>query len=92
MFPPYLFQLARSRRGGQSMFHLFELDGSEALGSCLRINPCSENAPELSECSIQWFRLSSEDVKKALISGFHLQSFFLFWMLWTIEQSTVDAS
>ncbi|XP_052302865.1 stomatal closure-related actin-binding protein 1 isoform X2 [Populus trichocarpa] len=62
-------ELARSRRGGQSMFHLFELDGSEALGSCLRINPCSENAPELSECSIQWFRLSSEDVKKALISG-----------------------
>nr|TKS07810.1 hypothetical protein D5086_0000108500 [Populus alba] len=50
-----------------------EGDGSEALGSCLRINPCSDNAPELSECSIQWYRLSSEDVKKALISGFHLQ-------------------
>ncbi|KAL3611434.1 hypothetical protein D5086_002454 [Populus alba] len=45
-----------------------EGDGSEALGSCLRINPCSDNAPELSECSIQWYRLSSEDVKKALIS------------------------
>ncbi|KAG6792949.1 hypothetical protein POTOM_002115 [Populus tomentosa] len=62
-------ELARSRRGEQSIFHLFELDGSEALGSCLRINPCSDNAPELSECSIQWYRLSSEDVKKALISG-----------------------
>ncbi|KAJ6964728.1 stomatal closure-related actin-binding protein 1-like isoform X1 [Populus alba x Populus x berolinensis] len=62
-------ELARSRRGEQSIFHLFELDGSEALGSCLRINPCSDNAPELSECSIQWYRLSSEDVKKAPISG-----------------------
>ncbi|KAJ6777494.1 STOMATAL CLOSURE-RELATED ACTIN-BINDING PROTEIN 1 [Salix koriyanagi] len=62
-------ELARSRRGEQSIFQLFELDGAEALGSCLRINPCSDNAPELSECSIQWYRLSSEDVKKALISG-----------------------
>ncbi|KAJ6310182.1 hypothetical protein OIU76_014998 [Salix suchowensis] len=62
-------ELARSRRGEQSIFQLFELDGNEALGSCLRINPCSENAPELSKCLIQWYRLSSDGGKKELISG-----------------------
>ncbi|KAB5541076.1 hypothetical protein DKX38_014050 [Salix brachista] len=62
-------ELARSRRGEQSIFQLFELDGTEALGSCLRINPCPDNAPELSKCSIQWYRLASDSGKKELISG-----------------------
>ncbi|KAJ6986389.1 hypothetical protein NC653_024085 [Populus alba x Populus x berolinensis] len=62
-------ELARSMRAEQSIFQLFELDGTEALGSCLRINPCSDNAPELSKCSIQWYRLSSDGGKKELISG-----------------------
>ncbi|KAJ6896005.1 hypothetical protein NC651_022284 [Populus alba x Populus x berolinensis] len=62
-------ELARSRRAEQSIFQLFELDGTEALGSCLRINLCSDNAPELSKCSIQWYRLSSDGGKKELISG-----------------------
>ncbi|KAJ6984903.1 stomatal closure-related actin-binding protein 1-like isoform X2 [Populus alba x Populus x berolinensis] len=62
-------ELARSMRAEQSIFQLFELDGTEALGSCLRINPCSDNAPELSKCSIQWYHLSSDGGKKELISG-----------------------
>lgn len=47
----------------------FELDGHEALGSYLRIQPCSDNAPELSKCLIQWYRVSAEGGKKELISG-----------------------
>ncbi|XP_028121335.1 stomatal closure-related actin-binding protein 1-like isoform X1 [Camellia sinensis] len=47
------------------------LDGSEALGSYLRIQPCSDSAPELSGCSIQWYRLAAEDGKKDLISSMH---------------------
>lgn len=35
----------------------------------MRIQPCSDNAPELSKCSIQWYRVSSEGGKKELISG-----------------------
>lgn len=48
---------------------MYEIDGTEALGSYLRICPCSERAPELSECSFQWYRLASEAGKKELISG-----------------------
>lgn len=48
---------------------IFELDGQEALGSYLRIQPCSDNAPELFKCSIQWYRVSAEFGKKELISG-----------------------
>lgn len=62
-------ELAMSRRGDENRTYLYELDGTEALGSCLRIQPCSDRAPELSECSIQWYRLSSEGGKKELISG-----------------------
>ena len=48
---------------------LYELDGTEALGSYLQIQPCSDNAPDLSTCSIQWYRVSTEGGKKELISG-----------------------
>ncbi|XP_028121348.1 uncharacterized protein LOC114318608 isoform X3 [Camellia sinensis] len=34
----------------------------------IRIQPCSDSAPELSGCSIQWYRLAAEDGKKDLIS------------------------
>jgi hypothetical protein len=54
-------------------YQSFELDGHEALGSYLRIQPCSDNAPELSNCSIQWYRISSEGGKKELISGIYMQ-------------------
>lgn len=58
--------------------HSFELDGHEALGSYLRIQPCSDNAPELSKCSIQWYRVSSEGGKKELISGIYAVIFCCF--------------
>ncbi|KAJ9537259.1 hypothetical protein OSB04_029992 [Centaurea solstitialis] len=61
-------ELAMSRRGEKNT-PCFELDGTEALGSYLQIQPCSDRAPELLECSIQWYRLTSEGGKKELISG-----------------------
>ncbi|XWS52654.1 hypothetical protein CRYUN_Cryun11dG0089400 [Craigia yunnanensis] len=62
-------KLARSKRVEENLSHLYELDGAEILGSYLRIKPCSDIAPELSNCSIQWYRISSEGGKKELISG-----------------------
>ncbi|KAA3489776.1 stomatal closure-related actin-binding protein 1-like [Gossypium australe] len=62
-------ELARSKRMEKTISHIYELDGAETLGSYLRIKPCSDIAPELSECSIQWYRISSETSKKELISG-----------------------
>ncbi|OMP08268.1 putative transcription factor [Corchorus olitorius] len=62
-------ELARSKRVEESLSHVYELDGAETLGSYLRIKPCSDIAPELSKCSIQWYRISSEGGKKEPISG-----------------------
>ncbi|KAL3522498.1 hypothetical protein ACH5RR_015332 [Cinchona calisaya] len=59
-------ELAISKR---SEMNMYELDGTEALGSYLRICPCLEIVPEPSECSFQWYRLTSEAGKKELISG-----------------------
>nr|POE83108.1 stomatal closure-related actin-binding protein 1 [Quercus suber] len=53
-------ELAKSKRVVENGSQSFELDGHEALGSYLRIQPCSNNAPELSKCSIQWYRVSPE--------------------------------
>ncbi|XVF69448.1 hypothetical protein PTKIN_Ptkin11bG0082700 [Pterospermum kingtungense] len=61
-------ELARSQRVEENLSNLYELDGAETLGSYLRIKPCSDIAPELSRCSIQWYRISS-DGRKELISG-----------------------
>ncbi|XP_071704110.1 stomatal closure-related actin-binding protein 1-like [Rutidosis leptorrhynchoides] len=61
-------ELAMSRRGEKDVPY-FELDGTEALGSYLQIQPCSEIAPDILECSIQWYRLASEGGKMDLISG-----------------------
>ncbi|GLT41807.1 hypothetical protein SLA2020_158470 [Shorea laevis] len=62
-------ELAKSKRSVENLSFLYELDGAEALGSYLQIKPCSEISPELSKCSIQWYRISSEGGKKELISG-----------------------
>ncbi|KAL3513192.1 hypothetical protein ACH5RR_025909 [Cinchona calisaya] len=59
-------ELAISKR---SEMNMYELDGTKALGSYLRICPCSETVPEPSECSFQWYRLTSEAGKKELVSG-----------------------
>ncbi|XP_009610562.1 stomatal closure-related actin-binding protein 1-like [Nicotiana tabacum] len=61
-------ELAR-KMGEETVSQLYELDGTEALGSFLQIQPCSLASPELSECSIQWFRLACEGGKKEPISG-----------------------
>ncbi|XP_044506398.1 stomatal closure-related actin-binding protein 1 isoform X2 [Mangifera indica] len=62
-------ELAMSKRVEARTPDLYELDGSEALGSYLRIKPSTDGAPELSRFSIQWYRVSSEGGKKELISG-----------------------
>ncbi|KAF2291810.1 hypothetical protein GH714_035693 [Hevea brasiliensis] len=59
-------ELARSKRAEQNICQIYELDGYEALGSYLQIHPCSDDAPELSKCSIQWYRVSSVGGKKDL--------------------------
>ncbi|KAL6009852.1 hypothetical protein ACLOJK_000283 [Asimina triloba] len=56
--------LAMSKRLEENKSNLYELDGSETLGSCLRIVPCAESAPDISKCYIQWFRISPEGSKK----------------------------
>ncbi|XP_010557466.1 PREDICTED: stomatal closure-related actin-binding protein 1-like [Tarenaya hassleriana] len=62
-------KLAMCRKSKEGVSLLYEIDGSEALGSCLRIKPCSDDAPDISKCSIQWYRLSSDGSKKEPISG-----------------------
>lgn len=61
-------ELATCKSGEKNPL-LYELDGPEALGSILRILPSSDNAPEISEFSVQWYRLSTDGGKKELISG-----------------------
>ncbi|MCE0480801.1 Stomatal closure- actin-binding protein 1 [Datura stramonium] len=61
-------ELAR-KMGEETVSQLYELDGTEALGSFLQIQPCSLAASELSECSIQWYRIACEGGKREPISG-----------------------
>lgn len=63
------FQLTRTKKGEENVPHLYELEGNETLGSYLQIQPCSDIAPDVSKCSIQWYRVSSDGSKKELISG-----------------------
>ncbi|XP_047307970.1 stomatal closure-related actin-binding protein 1-like [Impatiens glandulifera] len=63
-------ELLLMKIGEEDIREFYELDGSECLGSYLTIRPCSDKAPSLSGCSIQWFRLAVDDAsKKELISG-----------------------
>ncbi|CAJ1964709.1 unnamed protein product [Sphenostylis stenocarpa] len=62
-------ELSRAKKGEENVPHLYELEGHETLGSYLQIQPCSDNAPKLSKCSIQWYRVAAEGAKKELISG-----------------------
>lgn len=48
---------------------LFDLDGFESLGSCLRIVSHSPDAPDISSFSVQWFRVPADGGKKELIYG-----------------------
>ncbi|KAJ4978931.1 hypothetical protein NE237_009711 [Protea cynaroides] len=62
-------ELEMSKRIEAGRSNLYEFDGSETLGSCLRIIPYTDKAPDLSKCFIQWYRVSTDGSKKELISG-----------------------
>ncbi|XP_057433111.1 stomatal closure-related actin-binding protein 1-like isoform X2 [Lotus japonicus] len=62
-------ELSRAKKGEENVPNLYELEGTETLGSYLQIQPCSDKAPDLSKCSIQWYRVSPEGAKKELISA-----------------------
>ncbi|XP_062168054.1 stomatal closure-related actin-binding protein 2-like [Alnus glutinosa] len=62
-------ELAISKRDEENKSSLYILDGSENLGSYLRIRPRSDKPPLLSKCSIHWYRLSSEGSWREVISG-----------------------
>lgn len=66
---PHSFQLAMSKWAEANKLSMYELIGSETLGSIIRVQPRSGVALELAKCSIQWYRLSSESNRRELISG-----------------------
>ncbi|GAB4843961.1 Stomatal closure- actin-binding protein 2 [Ancistrocladus abbreviatus] len=62
-------ELAIGKRAEANRFSSYKLDGAQKLGSCLRIQPRCDDAPDLSKCWIQWYRVSAEGSKKEVISG-----------------------
>ncbi|EXB54224.1 hypothetical protein L484_002074 [Morus notabilis] len=62
-------KLAISKRAEENKSRLYMLDGSAMLGSYLRIQVSSDEAPQLSKCSIQWYRVSLECNRDEVISG-----------------------
>ncbi|RDY11233.1 Stomatal closure-related actin-binding protein 2, partial [Mucuna pruriens] len=62
-------ELTMSKRDEENKSRLYMLNGSEALGSYLRVQPCSDEVPQVSKCSFQWYRLSSEGSWREVISG-----------------------
>ena len=65
----HFFQLAISKKAMGDSSNIYEIEGTECLGSCLHIQPSCDTAPDLSKCFIQWYRIGSEGGKKELISG-----------------------
>ncbi|ONK78504.1 uncharacterized protein A4U43_C02F19470 [Asparagus officinalis] len=62
-------ELERSKMLKDNRSQLYELEGPESLGSCLHIVPQTNTAPDISSCSIQWYRMLPEGSKRELISG-----------------------
>ncbi|KAL0428449.1 UNVERIFIED_CONTAM: Stomatal closure-related actin-binding protein 2 [Sesamum latifolium] len=62
-------ELAMMKKLDENIPRLYQLNGSETLGSILRIQPCSDEATELAKCSIQWYRLSSQCSRREPILG-----------------------
>ncbi|RAL45916.1 hypothetical protein DM860_006070 [Cuscuta australis] len=62
-------ELALRKSGDGTTQNSYEIDGTEALGSFLKILPCSSDALDISKFSIQWHRLACEGGKKEPISG-----------------------
>ncbi|XP_075511467.1 stomatal closure-related actin-binding protein 2-like isoform X4 [Primulina tabacum] len=65
-------ELQMSRMAEDSSNQLYELSGSQSLGSILRIQSCSNEAAELAKCSVQWYRLSSQSSRREPILEHHL--------------------
>lgn len=62
-------ELIMKKKIEEEMLHLYELDGQELLGAFLRAQKRSDKAAELSECLIQWYRVTSDSDKREPISG-----------------------
>ncbi|KAH7853308.1 hypothetical protein Vadar_001032 [Vaccinium darrowii] len=62
-------ELAMSKRAQENQSRLYELGGCESLGSSLQVQPCSDEAQELSKCSVQWYRIPTEGSRREIISG-----------------------
>ncbi|KAH6818678.1 stomatal closure actin-binding-like protein [Perilla frutescens var. frutescens] len=62
-------ELEMSMKSEDNTSRLYEISGSEKLGSILRIQSCSDEAIELAKCSIQWYRLSSQCSRREPILG-----------------------
>lgn len=71
-------QLAACKRVEQNNSGLYLLDGSLVLGSCLCLQPRAGHAPNLSDCSIQWYRIYDQETRRELISGIHSLIFLFF--------------
>lgn len=62
-------ELAMRKRAEQNKFQPHKISGSETLGYILRVEACSDEAVEISKCSFQWFRLSSQCSRREPIVG-----------------------
>ncbi|XP_010938834.1 stomatal closure-related actin-binding protein 1 isoform X2 [Elaeis guineensis] len=62
-------ELERNKKLEENKNQLYELEGLESLGSSLHIIPREDTAPDISTCSIQWYRIQPEGNKKELIPG-----------------------
>ncbi|EPS58021.1 hypothetical protein M569_16796, partial [Genlisea aurea] len=62
-------QLETRKNFDGNISSVYELTGSAAIDSMLRIQPRTEAALELGKCSIQWFRLSSQCSRREPILG-----------------------
>ncbi|KAL8142987.1 hypothetical protein V2J09_016019 [Rumex salicifolius] len=62
-------ELVVTKRVEENRLCVYRLDGASILGSRLRIQPRSSEAPDLTACSIQWCRVSSDGNHKEIISG-----------------------
>ncbi|KAK8913942.1 hypothetical protein KSP39_PZI023734 [Platanthera zijinensis] len=62
-------ELEVCKKVGKIKTCLYELEGLESLGSCLQIISQMENNLEISNWSIQWYRIQPEGERKEVISG-----------------------
>ncbi|GMI65674.1 hypothetical protein like AT2G40820 [Hibiscus trionum] len=62
-------ELAINKMAEENKSRVFGFHGSGTLGSWLKLQPCSDNAPSLSKSSIQWYRLSADGNRREIISG-----------------------